>query len=226
MVKRLIRNDAFTLIADSFIFCFFPLYSAYISLQLEWHDHGGFFNFIVNLFEKGYFYFYDIGRDFFYFHFSPFLYVIAVLVRLSSNSYLVYLTVHVLALSFGSYALFLIVRNVTGSKSIAANLLWSFLYPNKENLFISLCGLGSSEADAVVYLISDLISTLKRVFTGHGFDFFSTLWFLPFFAPLKAFLVMPSTCVLLNCASPSRASLAYYSLSPRLFFFLQLFLMP
>ena len=94
-----------------------PLYFAYATLQLEWHDHGSVYVKLQNMFSHG------LQAKV---HFAPFLYVLAALVQ-PTNSLLFFLALHVAALVLGAYALFLITRDGTASESTAALLFFAFL---------------------------------------------------------------------------------------------------
>ncbi|HXB56238.1 MAG TPA: DUF2079 domain-containing protein [Vicinamibacteria bacterium] len=94
-----------------------PLYLAYATLQLEWHDHGSIYVKLQNVFTNG------LQAKV---HFAPFLYLLAALVQ-PFNSLLFFLALHVTALVLGAYALFLITRDCTASDSTAALLFFAFL---------------------------------------------------------------------------------------------------
>jgi uncharacterized membrane protein len=95
-----------------------PLYYAYATLQLEWHDHGSIYNKLQNVFERGH-----LQSKV---HFNPFLYLLAALVR-PFDGLLFFLTLHVAALVLGAYALFLITRNTTASEAAAVLVFFAFL---------------------------------------------------------------------------------------------------
>jgi hypothetical protein len=94
-----------------------PLYFAYATLQLEWHDHGSIYVKVQSIFSHG------LQAKV---HFAPFLYLLAALVQ-PLNSLLFFLALHVAALVLGAYALFLITRDCTASGSTAALLFFAFL---------------------------------------------------------------------------------------------------
>jgi hypothetical protein len=94
-----------------------PLYFAYATLQLEWHDHGSIYVKLQSVFTHG------LQAKV---HFAPFLYLLAALVQ-PLNSLVFFLALHVTALVLGAYALFLITRDDTASDSTAALLFFAFL---------------------------------------------------------------------------------------------------
>jgi uncharacterized membrane protein len=59
-----------------------PVIYLYMTFQCHWHDCGALLNIINNLFERGYFYSYDWGRDHFNVHFTPFFYLLSPFVFL------------------------------------------------------------------------------------------------------------------------------------------------
>jgi Predicted membrane protein (DUF2079) len=95
-----------------------PLYYAYATLQLEWHDHGSIYSKVRNVFVHGHLQ----SRV----HFTPFLYLLAALIR-PLDHLLFFLTLHVVALVLGAYGLFLITRDATESKAAAVLVFFAFL---------------------------------------------------------------------------------------------------
>src|SRR3989442_4695530 len=125
------------MLVAGFVITGLPLYHAYTTLQLEWHDHGTVYNMLGNVFERGYLYYYDRDFDYLNVHFSPFLYLLAGLVR-PLDGLPFYLAVHVGGLVLGAYGLFEITRDATASEATAALVFFAFLvspYTMAANLY-------------------------------------------------------------------------------------------
>jgi len=118
MPTALGRWKTASLLLAGFAIAALPLYYAYATLQLEWHDHGSIYTKVRNVFERGHLQ----SRV----HFTPFLYLLAALLR-PVDHLLFFLTLHVLALVLGAYALFLITRDATESNGVALLIFFAFL---------------------------------------------------------------------------------------------------
>jgi uncharacterized membrane protein len=96
-----------------------PIIYLYLTFQCHWHDCGALLNIINNLFERGYFYSYDWGRDHFNVHFTPFFYMLSPFVYLSRGLFF-YLLLHALAFAATAWVYHKFAKQVLDSSSLAA----------------------------------------------------------------------------------------------------------
>jgi uncharacterized membrane protein len=177
--------------------CVLPTSYMYLTFQYHWHDAGALLHMINNLFERGYFYSYDWGRDHLNVHFTPFFYVLAPLVHLTRSLFF-FLLLHALACATSAWLYYKFIQKILGSSSLSALCYLTFatnpyfmvanLYPHYE-VFMVLALMGfallavrgnywlallclmialSVKEDVWIYGIAASLILLGRISIGHA----------------------------------------------------------
>lgn len=132
------RQIAILIFLWSLLFFWTPTFLQYRNLNLAWADQGQLFAIITNLFIKGSFYSYDWKMDHFNIHFTPFFYILSVVLHYSYEHILTFISLHSLGESFAVLGLYKLSWTLIKDRRLALIPCLFFLlnrYTNSYNLY-------------------------------------------------------------------------------------------
>lgn len=132
------RLIAILILFWSLLFFWTPTFLQYRNLNLAWADQGQLFAIVTNLFIKGNFYSYDWQMDHFNIHFTPFFYILSVILHYTYEHILTFISLHSLAESFAVLGLYKLSETILKDRGLALVPCFFFLlnrYTNTYNLY-------------------------------------------------------------------------------------------